>query len=91
MTDEIKPSPSQLDATRRRLSDCLAEALEKYFEDLDGQEASALYELIICEVERPLFEILLARYKGNISKTARALGLNRGTLRSRLRKYNLSR
>ena len=43
-----------------------------------------LYDRIICEVERPLIEAILARHGGNQLRTARALGINRNTLRKRL-------
>jgi Fis family transcriptional regulator len=41
------------------------------------------------QVERPLFEIVMENTRGNISRAAQLLGLNRATLRSRLRKYGL--
>ncbi|MGH8590971.1 MAG: helix-turn-helix domain-containing protein, partial [Gammaproteobacteria bacterium] len=41
------------------------------------------------EVERALFEVALARTRGNLTKTAELLGVNRGTLRKRLKKYDL--
>ncbi|HEU0044753.1 nitrogen regulation protein NR(I) [Sphingomonas sp.] len=43
-----------------------------------------LYERVIAEVERPLIEAMLARHAGNQLRAARALGLNRNTLRKRL-------
>jgi two-component system nitrogen regulation response regulator GlnG len=43
-----------------------------------------LYDRIIAEVERPLIEALLARHGQNQVRTARALGINRNTLRKRL-------
>ncbi|MGY2736422.1 nitrogen regulation protein NR(I) [Sphingomonas sp. UYP23] len=43
-----------------------------------------LYDRIIAEVERPLIETLLARHGQNQLRTARALGINRNTLRKRL-------
>ena len=44
----------------------------------------ALYDRIIGEVERPLIEAVLARHGGNQLRAARALGINRNTLRKRL-------
>ncbi|MGI9229957.1 MAG: helix-turn-helix domain-containing protein [Gammaproteobacteria bacterium] len=87
---KAKQQSRKLEETKQNLGECVEQALEKYFHDLDGHEATGLYELVIAQVERPLFEAMLTRYKGNISKTSRALGLNRATLRSRLRKYGLS-
>jgi two-component system nitrogen regulation response regulator GlnG len=43
-----------------------------------------LYDRIIGEVERPLIEAVLARHGGNQLRAARALGINRNTLRKRL-------
>ena len=43
-----------------------------------------LYDRVIAEVERALIEAMLLRYNGNQLRTARALGLNRNTLRKRL-------
>ncbi|WP_342249763.1 nitrogen regulation protein NR(I) [Sphingomonas sp. OTU376] len=43
-----------------------------------------LYDRIIGEVERPLIEAMLARHGGNQLRAARALGINRNTLRKRL-------
>ncbi len=43
-----------------------------------------LYDRIIGEVERPLIEAMLARHGGNQLRTARAMGINRNTLRKRL-------
>ena len=43
-----------------------------------------LYNRIIAEVERPLIEALLARHGQNQLRAARALGINRNTLRKRL-------
>ena len=43
-----------------------------------------LYDRIIGEVERPLIEAMLARHGGNQLRAARAMGINRNTLRKRL-------
>ncbi|NIN61290.1 MAG: DNA-binding transcriptional regulator Fis [Gammaproteobacteria bacterium] len=63
--------------------------MENYFRDLEGHEVSDLYELVMSEVEKPIFEIVMQQTRGNITKAASMLGLNRGTLRNRLKKYKL--
>lgn len=73
------------------LSENVKSAMENYFTDLDGYHASNLYELVMSQVEKPLFEIVLKNTKGNMSRAAELLGMNRGTLRSRLKKYGLDR
>ena len=78
---------------RERRSQPLASAVETslrlYFRQLDGHEASDLYRMVLEEVERPLLATVLEHYEGNQSRAARALGLNRGTLRKKLRQYGL--
>lgn len=68
---------------------CIAHALQIYFANLNGHSPAGLYDLVLSEVERPLFEAVLAQTGGNLSKAAQILGLNRNTLRTRLKKYSL--
>jgi len=65
------------------------DALEIYFESLNGDRPGDLYDLVIGEVERPLFKAVLDYTQGNQSQAAGILGLNRGTLRKKLRYYSL--
>ncbi len=71
------------------LADNVQRAMEAYFDDLDGHEASNLHSLFLEEVEKPFFEVVMKYTKGNITHAAKILGLNRVTLRSRLKKYGL--
>ncbi|MFA5118532.1 MAG: helix-turn-helix domain-containing protein [Candidatus Omnitrophota bacterium] len=48
-----------------------------------------LYKLIIETVEKPLFERALERTAGNQLKAARILGINRNTMRSKIRKLGI--
>ena len=64
-------------------------ALDQYFKDLNGESPVDLYEMVLVEVEKPLLEIVLRESKGNLSLAAKTLGINRGTLRTRLQKYGL--
>jgi two-component system nitrogen regulation response regulator GlnG len=52
-------------------------------------EEGDLYQQVLEKVEKPLFELLMESVKGNQLKAARILGINRNTLRERLRKYGL--
>lgn len=65
-------------------------AITRYFATLDGDDdPSDLYELFLAELERPLLEATLRHTRGNQSRTAQILGLNRGTLRTKMKKYGL--
>ena len=73
----------------RPLAGHVRESLERYFDELNGQAPSDLYALVLAEVELPLLEVVMTQTRGNISKAAEYLGLNRATLRKKLRKYDL--
>ncbi len=65
------------------------EALDQYFATLNGDRPGDLYDLVIGEVERPLFKAVMDYTQGNQSQAAGILGINRGTLRKKLRTYSL--
>ena len=64
-------------------------ALHAYFEKLNGHRPARLYELVLREVEEPLFRAVLSYVEGNQSRAASVLGINRGTLRKKLKEYGL--
>jgi Fis family transcriptional regulator len=65
------------------------DALKQYFRKLNGDRPGDLYDLVIGEVERPLFKAVMDYTDGNQSQAAGILGINRGTLRKKLRSYSL--
>jgi Fis family transcriptional regulator len=71
------------------LSDHIRLVLENYFNDLNGHEPAHLYQLVLQEIERPLLETVMKFTKGNQSKASIVLGLNRGTLRKKLKQYDI--
>lgn len=71
------------------ISECVRNALDEYFKDLDGEPPHAVYDMVLHCVEKPMLEYVLNRASGNQSKAAEILGLNRNTLRKKLKQYNL--
>ena len=71
------------------LRDCVTQAMNNYFEQLDGQDVVELYEMVLSEVEAPLMEAVMGYTKGNQTKASQITGLNRGTLRKKLKKYGM--
>ncbi|PZN32825.1 MAG: DNA-binding transcriptional regulator Fis [Proteobacteria bacterium] len=67
-----------------------AEALDSYFATLNGHNPGRLYELVLREVEEPLLKAVLDYAEGNQSRAADILGINRGTLRKKLKEYGLA-
>lgn len=76
-------------AQHQPLRNCVERALHNYFVQLGEQMPTNLYELVLAEVEAPLLEATLQRTRGNQTKAAKLLGLSRGTLRKKLKQYNL--
>ena len=72
-----------------QLSQAVKHSIRRYLYELDGAQPNSMYELVLKQVEQPLFEAILEHTKGNQSRAAEFLGLNRGTLRKKLRTYNL--
>ena len=73
----------------RPLSSLADECLVSYFQNLNGHKPGDLYQLVIGEVEKPLFRAVLGYTRGNQSEAAEILGINRGTLRKKLKDYKL--
>jgi Fis family transcriptional regulator len=74
---------------REPLRDCVRDAVENYFDQLGNHSTGGLYDLVIREVEEPLLECVLRQTQGNQSRAAELLGINRGTLRKKLKSYGM--
>ena len=72
------------------LRDHAEQALSTYFDSLNGHRPGRLYDLVMREVELPLFQAVMDYADGNQSRAATILGINRGTLRKKLREYGLA-
>lgn len=83
-----QPDESNKD-TISQLSQAVKHSIRRYLYELEGEKPNNMYDLVLEQVEQPLFEAILEHTKGNQSKAAEFLGLNRGTLRKKLRTYNL--
>ena len=75
--------------THDTLRNCVRRSLNDYFNQLDGEAVSELYPMVLAEMEIPLLEKVLGYTRGNQTKAAELLGLNRGTLRKKLKQYGL--
>jgi Fis family transcriptional regulator len=79
----------QVGTRNKPLSSLTDECLHSYFANLNGHKPGELYQLVMGEVEKPLFRAVLTYTKGNQSEAAEILGINRGTLRKKLKAYKL--
>jgi Fis family transcriptional regulator len=64
-------------------------SLDEYFQRLDGEQPSGIYDMVITNVERSLLTMIMHRASGNQTQAADMLGMNRNTLRSKLSKYGI--
>ena len=64
-------------------------AIEGYFRDLDGECARGVYDMVINCVEKPLLESVLHRVQGNQTHAAQMLGINRNTLRKKMKAHGI--
>ncbi|TLY52515.1 MAG: DNA-binding transcriptional regulator Fis [Gammaproteobacteria bacterium] len=71
------------------LRESVARAVRRYLHDMNGECPDGLYELVLQEVEAPLLHEVLTWSRGNQSRAAAALGINRATLRKKLSTYGL--
>jgi len=65
-------------------------SIEQYFDNLGTQISNDLYNIVMTETEQPLLRAVLKHTRGNQSRAADMLGLNRGTLRKKLKNYGLT-
>ena len=64
-------------------------AIDGYFRDLDGEKPSRVYDMVINCVEKPLLESVLHRVRGNQTHAADMLGINRNTLRKKMKAHGI--
>jgi len=84
--------PSDPDTADQPLSHYVGTCLDRYFESLhDCAPPCDLYRMILEQVEKPLLERVLDYSRGNQSQAAKVLGINRATLRKKLRSHGIDR
>ncbi len=83
-------APEPADDDEKGLSKTVEQRLATYFSaHADGLPAAGLYQRVLREVERPLITLTLQATKGNQIRAAEVLGLNRNTLRKKIRELNI--
>jgi len=89
LTRQLMVEAVPMDSPSRNLASAVQNAVDKYINAMDDQPVRDLYQLVLSEIEAPLLECVLRYTDNNQSRTATILGLNRGTLRKKLKKYSL--
>jgi len=81
MQTQSKPSPLR---TQAKI------AIKNYLSQLNGNDVDDMYELVLSEIEAPMLEEVMQYTRGNQTRAANLLGINRGTLRKKLKKYGMN-
>ncbi len=82
-------SKDQNKEDRKSLKYQVGLALRRYFKELDGNKATNVFEMVLKEVEKPMLEEVMKFCNGNKSQASKILGINRVTLRTKLKQYNI--
>ena len=90
-SENTHPANDSVNGTlmHRTLKESTESALQEYFKTLNGHAPNGLYKLVINEVELPLIEAVMAFTNKNQSQAAEILGINRSTLRKKLKIFEL--
>ena len=84
------PAPKSREAEAGHpVRDSVRSCLERYLEDLDGHDPSGLYQMVIAEVEPAILQTVMEHAGCNLTRAAEMLGINRSTLRKKLRQYEI--
>lgn len=74
---------------RKPLCHHVEKSVEQYFVDMEESTVDNLYEKVIAEIERPLLTVVMQKVNNNQSEAAKILGLNRNTLRKKLKIHDM--
>lgn len=80
----------QEEITQKPLKESVKQAVKHYLSQLEGEDPTDLYNLVLAEVEKPFLDMVMQYTRGNQTRASKMLGLNRGTLRKKLKQYGMS-
>ena len=75
----------ELPLSRFGLEDLVRAKLRTFLSRIKGYHVEDLHAQVISQVERPLVELVLEQTRGNQLQAAKVLGINRNTLRKKIR------
>jgi len=84
-SEQIEPLVPQESSLRSEVE----RSMRRYFQQIEDEPVTELHQMVMSEVEAPLIEAVMRFTRNNQSKASIMLGLNRGTLRTKLKLYGL--
>ena len=85
----LRAEPAPPSHPQPALREYVAKAVRRYLLDLGECDSHELYDIVLREIEVPMLTEVMRHCEGNQSKAAATLGLNRATLRKKLREYGI--
>ena len=86
----LRAEPAPITQQQPALRDYVAKAVRRYLLDLGDCDSHELYEIVLREIEVPMLVEVMRHCQGNQSRAAATLGLNRATLRKKLKEYGIN-
>lgn len=77
------------DQVTANLTSCVEQSVDQYLRILDNPEVANLYELVLEQIEEPLLKRVLKYVRSNQVRAAKLLGISRGTLRKKMKRYGM--
>ena len=77
---------SELLIEQSSLAETVSQVVTRYLESA-GNDIMDLHQMVIEQIQPPLLQVVMKQYKYNQLRSAKALGISRGTLRRLLIKY----
>lgn len=82
-------NPNKRERRKEPLRQTVSSCLDRYFADMKGHAPVGIYQMVLEQVEPGLLETVMHHAEGNQTRAAEMLGINRGTLRKKLKQYGL--
>jgi len=74
---------------KNELAEAVRRSLERYYRDMDGEQPTGIYDMVLENIERPMIETVLGKAEGNLSAAAAMLGIDRNTLRKKIQQLRI--
>ena len=85
----IQDKKKHFNGEGRQLGHQVSKSMRKYFQQLEGESPNDVYKMVLKEVESSLLEIVMQQCDDNQTRASEMLGINRGTLRTKLKAHKL--
>jgi len=82
-------NPNKRERRKEPLRQTVGSCLDRYFADMSDHDLTDVYQMVLDQVEPGLLETVMQHAEGNQTRAAEMLGINRGTLRKKLKQYGL--